>query len=115
MIEHFRPLILNEYLAAVTLASIKDGEGRIAGFLGTAEQRIEMLFVHPDFHRQGIGQALVRHALDVQKVSEVDVNEQNPGAVAFYQRMGFEQFARSETDGQGNPFPLLHMRRKAAT
>jgi len=24
--------------------------------------------------------------------------------------MGFEQVGRSELDGQGNPFPLLHMR-----
>ncbi|MEG5438703.1 GNAT family N-acetyltransferase, partial [Enterobacter hormaechei] len=43
-------------------------------------------------------------------VNEVDVNEQNPQGVAFYRHMGFEQVGRSELDGQGNPFPLLHMR-----
>jgi len=111
MIEHFRPLILNEYLVAVSLASIRNREGRIVGFLGTAGHRIEMLFVHPDCHRKGIGQALVQYATDVQEATEVDVNEQNPGAVSFYRQMGFEQYARSETDGQGNPFPLLHLRR----
>jgi putative acetyltransferase len=40
----------------------------------------------------------------------VDVNEQNPQGVGFYRHMGFEQVGRSELDGQGNPFPLLHMR-----
>ncbi|MEW4564133.1 GNAT family N-acetyltransferase [Bremerella sp. JC770] len=114
MIDYFRPLILNEYLAAVTLASIRTRDGQIVGFLGTAGHRIEMLFVHPEFHRRGIGRSLLQHAIDVQEVTEVDVNEQNPGAISFYQRMGFEQYARSETDGQGNPFPLLHMRRPAS-
>jgi putative acetyltransferase len=38
------------------------------------------------------------------------VNEQNPQGVAFYRHMGFGQVGRSELDGQGNPFPLLHMR-----
>jgi putative acetyltransferase len=37
----------------------------------------------------------------------VDVNEQN--AEGRRGHMVFEQVGRSELDGQGNPFPLLHM------
>lgn len=41
----------------------------------------------------------------------VDVNEQNPSAVRFYERMGFRTFRRDSTDDQGNPFPILRMKR----
>ena len=39
----------------------------------------------------------------------MDVNEQNPGAYHFYKRMGFTVYERSETDDQGNPFPILRL------
>lgn len=38
-----------------------------------------------------------------------DVNEHSPRAVSFYLANGFVIHSRSETDGQGNPFPLLHL------
>ena len=44
-------------------------------------------------------------------VDELDVNEQNPDAVDFYRRRGFEQVGRSPVDSDGRPFPLLHFRR----
>jgi putative acetyltransferase len=37
------------------------------------------------------------------------VNEQNPEAVGFYLHYGFAQTGRSPLDGEGRPFPLLHM------
>jgi putative acetyltransferase len=40
----------------------------------------------------------------------VDVNEQNPGAIASYLRLGFRIEGRSEVDGMWLPFPLLHMK-----
>jgi putative acetyltransferase len=39
------------------------------------------------------------------------VNEQNPAACGFYEHLGFVVVGRSEVDGTGRPFPLLHMRR----
>ncbi|MGY0625916.1 MAG: GNAT family N-acetyltransferase, partial [Paraglaciecola chathamensis] len=41
--------------------------------------------------------------------TKVDVNEQNPKALGFYQRIGFKVVGRSELDGQGKPYPLLHL------
>ena len=38
------------------------------------------------------------------------MNEQNPRALGFYRRMGFEVVGRSELDELGNPYPLLHLR-----
>ncbi|WP_353191821.1 GNAT family N-acetyltransferase [Pandoraea pnomenusa] len=109
-IEWLRPRIRNEYLAAVTLRVFRDDTGVIRGFLGAAEGNVEMLFVAPEARRQGIGAALLAYAVREFECSRVDVNEQNPQALAFYQREGFEVIGRSGLDGQGRPFPLLHMR-----
>ena len=39
------------------------------------------------------------------------MNEQNQDALRFYRACGFVVETRSDTDGDGRPFPLLHMRR----
>lgn len=88
------------------------GDGRLpAGFIGIQSGKIEMLFLHPGHFRKGIGRMLVRKAFSEQNVQYVDVNEQNPSAVEFYERMGFRTFRRDSTDDQGNPFPILRMKR----
>ena len=81
------------------------------GFMGVQARKIEMLFLHPDYFRKGIGRMLVQKAFDEQDVQYVDVNEQNPSAVQFYERMGFRAFRRDSIDDQGNPFPILRMER----
>jgi len=108
-IEYLKPLILDEYLDAVTLASVRSERGRIRGFLGVADGNIEMLFVDPAYHGRSIGTALVQHAVNSLGASKVDVNEQNSAAVGFYRHLGFNIVGRSPLDGQGKPFPLLHM------
>lgn len=109
-IQYFKPLILNDYLALVELSCLRDAQGQIAGFMGVAAGKIEMLFIHPNLRGQGIGKRLLEHAIQQLNAYEVDVNEQNEQAVGFYKHVGFEVISRSELDGQGNPFPLLHMK-----
>ncbi|MEC0181089.1 acetyltransferase [Paenibacillus peoriae] len=80
------------------------------GFIGLDGLKIEMLFVDPDRHGQGIGSRLIQHAEKIKGTPlKVDVNEQNEKAHAFYQHYGFVQAGRSELDGSGRAFPLLHM------
>ncbi len=110
-ISFFKPLIRNEFLSAVSLRCAKDESGTIHGFLGVADGNIEMLFVHPDSFKKGIGKLLVRHATDEMKATKVDVNEQNTNALSFYKHMGFVTVGRSSSDGFGKPYPLLHMQR----
>lgn len=42
---------------------------------------------------------------------EVTVNEQNPQAVGFHEHLGFQTYKRTECDEEGNPYPLLYMKR----
>ncbi len=111
-IVYFKPLILNEYLKAVELRGVKNDQQKIIGFLGVAAEKIEMLFIHPDARGQGIGKLLMDYALHQMKVTKVDVNEQNEQAVGFYEHIGFKTISRSELDGLGMPYPILHMELK---
>lgn len=108
-IAYFKPLILNEYLKAVELRGVKNDQQQIIGFLGVAEGKIEMLFIHPDARGKGVGKLLVDYAVHHMEVSKVDVNEQNEQAVGFYERIGFKVVSRSELDALGMPYPILHM------
>ena len=86
---------------------------RPAGFMGFNWPQIEMLFVEPEFFGHGIGKTLLaltqKRAIAEDATLTLDVNEQNPAALAFYERMGFAVTGRSPVDGQGRPYPLLHM------
>lgn len=105
-----KPLIPDALSHVKELACVRDGEGRVAGFVGVEEDKIEMLFIHPVWRGQGAGSRLLRYAVDALGARSVDVNEQNEQAVGFYLRMGFKVEGRSELDSTGKPFPLLHMR-----
>ncbi|MFC5696904.1 GNAT family N-acetyltransferase [Pseudomonas sp. GCM10022186] len=107
-IQFFKPLVRDAYLDSMRLACLRDAAGRIAGFIGTTGDRVDMLFVDPAQHGRGIGRALLEHALACG-ARTVDVNEQNPQAVGFFLRMGFVQAGRSEVDALGKEFPILHL------
>lgn len=111
-IEYFKPLILNTYLDAVELRCIRNNEKRIVGFLGVAEQNLEMLFIDPEYRGKNIGKMLLNYSIDNLNVTKVDVNEQNEQAVGFYKHCGFEVLGRSELDSSGKPYPILHMKLK---
>ena len=113
-IRFYRRMLNERYFDLVRLTCLRDDEGRLQGFSGTAEDRLEMLFVTPEVHGHGFGKALLRHAIKTQGVRLVDVNEQNPKALGFYLSQGFEQIGRSPLDGANRPFPLLHLRLRAA-
>ncbi|MBL7638046.1 acetyltransferase [Atlantibacter hermannii] len=98
-----------DYFPMVTLRVCRDPQGQIQGFVGLAGETIEMLFIDARSRGKGIGRALLTWAIE-QGANQLDVNEQNPQALAFYQHCGFEVTGRSALDGQGRPFPLLHMR-----
>lgn len=104
-----KPLILNQYFDAVDLNVAKNSDGEILGFCGVSDGNIEMLFISPEARGKGVGALLASHAINTQGANKVDVNEQNGQALGFYKHMGFSVVGRSPLDGQGKPYPLLHM------
>lgn len=86
---------------------------QIIGFIGTYADKIEMLFIHPDYFGMGLGSSLIHFAIRKLKACKVDVNEQNTAAYRFYQKMGFIPFDRSEKDAQDMPYPIIHMELKS--
>lgn len=84
---------------------------RVLGFVALEGDTIEMLFVDAAYLGQGIGSSLLSDITAGRGYVRVDVNEQNPTGHAFYKAKGFTQIGRSETDGEGRPFPILHLER----
>ncbi|MDR6293960.1 putative acetyltransferase [Inquilinus ginsengisoli] len=112
-IQVFVPLLRDHYLAMAELWVAAGAGDAPVGFMGLAEAKVEMLFVDPDRHGLGTGRALLAHAAALKGALTLDVNEQNPGAVAFYRRCGFRETGRSPVDGMGMAFPLIHMAAEA--
>ncbi|NTX77737.1 acetyltransferase [Serratia proteamaculans] len=104
------PLVLNDYLPAVDVWVAEDRPGHPCGFIGLSGNKVEMLFIDAEQRGKGVGRALLAHAETLYDELQLDVNEQNPQASDFYRHYGFEITGRSALDGQGNPFPLLHMK-----
>ena len=123
-IQYYRDAIPRLYFPQVELSMACEAGGPPLGFAGlvqpskegdageAAPAKVAMLFVEPGMHGHGMGRMLLRRAWEAYGTLELDVNEQNPGAVIFYEKCGFVRTGRSEYDDEGNPFPLLHMRRE---
>ena len=105
-------LVGEQYLPIVEVWVIED-DGKPVGFMGMSESNIDSLFISPDQRGKGIGKHMIAHVKALVGTLTVDVNEQNVQGVGFYRHMGFVETGRSETDDQGRPYPLLHMRLKA--
>ena len=105
-VEFLRPFV-EQGLREIPLLLCAEEDDRPAAFLGMEGDSIEMLFVAAESRGHGIGSALMREAL-ARGARRVDVNEQNPQALGFYLRFGFEVTARDELDGLGLPYPILH-------
>lgn len=105
----FEGLVRDQYIPATSFWCAVDGSDHPLGFLGMTDAKIDALFVAPPAHGRGIGRALVDHARGLASSLTLDVNAQNAGAVAFYQRLGFRVVDRSEVDDSGRPYPILHM------
>lgn len=110
-IQELLPLVRGGALAELELWVLEDDGGTLAGFMGLDDATVEALFIAPEFLRRGGGRMLIDHARRLKGGPlRVDVNEQNPEAVRFYERCGFTVVGRSDVDSAGRPFPLLHMR-----
>lgn len=107
-IKQYVPQSLN---SVPILAVAEDENGNPVGFMGIADKMLEMLFISNDSRGQGIGKQLLQYGIENYSINELAVNEQNPLSKGFYEHMGFKVYKRTESDEQGNPYPLLYMKR----
>ena len=105
-----KPYVPQALRAVPHLIVARRADGTPMGFMGIGGQKLEMLFLAPEARGKGLGGALVRYGMERFDIREVTVNEQNPQARGFYERMGFRVCQRSAQDEQGRPYPILNMR-----
>lgn len=98
------------FLPGAPLMLAVDGRDRPLGFMLIAGGHMEALFIDPEHRGAGVGRLLIDYALAVHPTLTTDVNEQNVQAVGFYEHMGFERIGWSAADGQGRPYPVIHLR-----
>ena len=96
-------------IQSVETLVVATDDGPVA-FMGVENNRLEMLFVHPDYTGNGIGKNLILYGIEKFCINEVTVNEQNPKAVGFYEHIGFSTYKRTDLDEAGMPYPLLYMK-----
>ena len=107
-IKQYVPLALKD-IPVLVVAENEDGVP--VGFMGISGQMLEMLFIANENRGQSMGKQLLQYGIKKYLVNKLAVNEQNPLAKGFYEHMGFTVYKRSELDEQGNPYPLLYMKR----
>ena len=78
--------------------------------MGIGDDKLEMLFVAPEYRSSGIHRKMLTSGINNYGVTELAVNEDNPQARGFYEHMGFVTYQRNELDDQGRPYPVLYMR-----
>lgn len=108
-IQSLLPVVLDQALANFEIWVLCDESPDPVGFMGLDGNSLEALFISPARFRQGGGKLMLQYARKLKGRLQVDVNEQNLHAVAFYLANGFVVAGRSPTDAQGQPFPLLHL------
>ena len=106
-IADYVPLALNNINHLVI---VEDDNYQPVAFMGIERERLEMLFVAPHEMKKGLGKSLIQFGIKNYQLKELTVNEQNPQAKGFYEHLGFHVYKRTETDEQGNPYPLLYMK-----
>ena len=107
-IKHYVPQAL-ERVSHLMIA--ERNPGCPVAFMGVEGKRLEMLFLAPEERGRGLGRQLLEYGIRTYGIQEVTVNEQNPQAVGFYQHIGFEIDHRTDCDEEGNPYPLLYLKR----
>ena len=85
-------------------------DGVIKGFVRVNGEEIEKLFVEPILQNKGIGDALLRYAVDVRGGKRLLVLEKNTRAIRFYERHGFQLTDRKQRVDDTNEY-LIRMER----
>ena len=94
---------------------ICEAQGYIVGFGHAIPGEVLAIFVHPHWVRQGVGSALLSHAIELacrQHQGPIKV-QATLNAQPFYEKHGFEQVITSAVQRGGVDVPVVEMARTA--
>ncbi|PWL80264.1 GNAT family N-acetyltransferase [Candidatus Gastranaerophilales bacterium] len=109
-IENIKQYVLQALKEITNLIIVVNKDNDPIAFMGIEKNKLEMLFISDKERGKGIGSKLIQYGIKKYSINELTVNEQNPKARNFYEHTGFRVYKKTETDEQGNPYPLLYMR-----
>ncbi|MET0931806.1 MAG: GNAT family N-acetyltransferase [Aeromicrobium sp.] len=101
-----RPFIRDSYLPSMQVW-LAEKDGVPIAFIGAQEKHVELLYVDPPFHGQGLGTRL----LATTDATSVEVYADNLTGVGFYRSRGFAEVLRRERDAADRPYPMVVLRR----
>jgi len=102
-IAQFAQMVRDTYIPMAD-TRVFEQDGVVLGFISVLEGReVGGFFVAPDQMGKGIGQALMRDAVARFGTLELSVFEDNPIGRRFYEKFGFQEFARQITPEIGEP------------
>ncbi len=107
---YFKEVIPKDYLPNLAIFLLIENRESV-GFSSVSEGNLEMLFIHNEYRGKGYGKSLFQFMDETKGIIKVDVNEQNYQAIGFYEKLGFRKVGRSEKDGSGKDYPIIHMLR----
>jgi putative acetyltransferase len=82
-------------------------DNRVVGFVALIDNELGAIFVHSDYQRQGVGQAMLEHAIRKREFLELGVFARNRVGRAFYARNGFRETSRHVHEETG--FDMLRL------
>jgi len=82
--------VFTEHIMKPNTLWIYETAGTVCGFLAMKASYIDRLYVDPDHQHQGIGSALLKHAMKISpRHLELHTHQQNHRARQFYEKYGF--------------------------
>lgn len=107
-LERERANIAAQYLP-ISETWVAELDGGIAGFVCLQGIEVGGLFVAAGAQRRGIGRALLRHALALRGMLELEVYSANAAALAFYRACGFDQLYERLHEDSGHTVVRMHL------
>lgn len=102
-----RPTVLKNLREMDHIYGVNDDRGNLVAFMCIKGDHIMQLFVEPFHMRNGMGSALVEHAVNQLGVKLVVVNEENNNAMQFFRARGWAMRNRNLFDEFHLPYPVV--------
>lgn len=103
-----------DYWVALEETSKSVKKEKIIGICGIEKERIKTMFVHPNFHKKGVGRKLLKKVESVAKKRKIKLMrvESTTYAEPFYAKCGYERIRKNHVKFKGISFDVVRMKKK---